>query len=62
MQQELDKLYPGASKKIIESLENILVGVISTQMPILGIFIQTSGIFEKINHFHLSDESLFYSD
>ncbi|MEY4464029.1 MAG: hypothetical protein RLZZ81_1000 [Pseudomonadota bacterium] len=49
-QQELDKLYPGASKKIIESLENILVGVISTQMPILGIFIQTSGILEKVNN------------
>ncbi|WP_341786991.1 hypothetical protein [Rickettsia endosymbiont of Cantharis rufa] len=49
-QQELDKLYPGASKKIIGSLENILVAVISTQMPILGIFIQTSGIFEKVNN------------
>jgi|GEM_PF-3646763 len=49
-QQELEKLYPGASKKIIESLENILVGVISTQMPILGIFIKTSGILEKVNN------------
>lgn len=49
-QQELDKLYPRASKKIIESLENILVGVISAQMPILGIFIQTSGIFEKVSN------------
>ncbi|WP_103897197.1 hypothetical protein [Rickettsia fournieri] len=49
-QQELDKLYPGASKKIIESLDNILVGVISTQIPMLGIFIQTSGILEKVNN------------
>ncbi|BBJ31261.1 hypothetical protein RAS_03700 [Rickettsia asiatica] len=57
-QQELDKLYPGASKKIIESLENILVGVISTQIPILGIFLQTSGIFEKINNLIDSEKLL----
>ncbi|BDU60301.1 hypothetical protein FLA4_07110 [Candidatus Rickettsia kotlanii] len=49
-QQELDKLYPGASKKIIESLDNILVGIISTQIPMLRIFIQTSGILEKVNN------------
>lgn len=49
-QQELEKLYPGASKKIIESLENILVGVISTQIPVLGLFIQMSGILEKVNN------------
>ncbi|XVN41610.1 MAG: hypothetical protein RCO49_03665 [Rickettsia endosymbiont of Argas persicus] len=49
-QKELDKIYPGSSKKIIESLENILVTVIATQMPILATFIQTSGIFEKVNN------------
>ncbi|WCR56827.1 MAG: hypothetical protein PG979_000884 [Rickettsia asembonensis] len=57
-QQELDKLYPGASKKIIESLENILVGVISTQIPMLGIFIQTSGILEKVNNLIDSEKLL----
>ncbi|KJW02866.1 hypothetical protein REIP_0883 [Rickettsia endosymbiont of Ixodes pacificus] len=57
-QQELDKLYPGTSKKIIESLENILVGVISTQIPMLGIFIQTSGILEKVNNFIDSEKLL----
>ena len=57
-QQELDKLYPGASKKIIESLENILVGVISTQIPMLGIFIQTSGIVEKVNNLIDSEKLL----
>lgn len=57
-QQELDKLYPGASKKIIESLENILVWVISTQIPMLGIFIQTSGILEKVNNLIDSEKLL----
>lgn len=57
-QQELDKLYPGTSKKIIESLENILVGVISTQIPMLGIFIQTSDILEKVNNLIDSEKLL----
>lgn len=49
-QKELDEIYPGASKKIIKSLENILVGVIATQMPILATFIRASGILEKVNN------------
>jgi len=48
-EQKLDEIYPDASKKIIESVENILVAVISTQMPILGVFIEASGVLEKVN-------------
>ncbi|MGX6959793.1 MAG: hypothetical protein ACIPMY_00730 [Rickettsia endosymbiont of Pentastiridius leporinus] len=49
-QKQLDEIYPGASKKIITSIENILVGIIATQMPILTTFIQVSGLLEKINN------------
>ncbi|ABE04316.1 hypothetical protein [Rickettsia bellii] len=49
-QKELDEVYPGASKKIITSLENILVAVIATQLPILSTFIKASGILEKVNN------------
>lgn len=49
-QKELDEVYPGASKKIITSLENILITVIATQLPILSTFIKASGILEKVNN------------
>lgn len=49
-QKELDEVYPGVSKKIITSLENILVAVIATQLPILSTFIKASGILEKVNN------------
>lgn len=49
-QKQLDEIYPGSSKKIIKSLENILVNIIATQMPILAMFIQASGLLEKINN------------
>ncbi|HJD56118.1 MAG TPA: hypothetical protein LFW21_05775 [Rickettsia endosymbiont of Pyrocoelia pectoralis] len=49
-QQGLDKIHPGASKKIIKSLENMLVGIIATQTPVLGAFIQASGLLEKVNN------------
>ena len=49
-QKELDEVYPDASKKIIKSLENILITVIATQLPILSTFIKASGILEKVNN------------
>jgi len=49
-QKKLDEIYPGASKKIIKSLENILVGIIATQIPPLATVIQISGILEKVNN------------
>lgn len=49
-QKELDEIYPGASKKIIKSLENILVGVIATQIPPLATVIELSGVLEKVNN------------
>ncbi|WP_342270639.1 hypothetical protein [Rickettsia endosymbiont of Orchestes rusci] len=49
-EEALDKMYPGASKAIIESLETLLIGVISTQLPLVGTLIKMSGIFDKINN------------
>ncbi|MFY9589395.1 hypothetical protein [Rickettsia endosymbiont of Halotydeus destructor] len=49
-EKKLDEMYPGTSKKIIESLETLLIGVISTQSPLVGIFIKMSGVFDKINN------------
>ncbi|ADE29735.1 hypothetical protein [Rickettsia prowazekii] len=49
-QKELDTLYPRASHKIIKSLENIIVMVIASQIPILGIFIQISETLKKVNN------------
>lgn len=49
-EEALDKMYPGASKAIIESLETLLIGAISTQLPLVGALIKMSGIFDKINN------------
>ncbi|WP_341790474.1 hypothetical protein [Rickettsia endosymbiont of Polydrusus tereticollis] len=48
-EEALDKMYPGTSKAIIESLETLLIGAISTQLPLVGALIKMSGIFDKIN-------------
>jgi hypothetical protein len=50
-EKSLDRLYPNFSKKIIKSLQNLLVAVIATQLPMVAALIRISGILEKINNF-----------
>lgn len=45
--KELDEVYPSASKKIIKSLENILITIIAIQLPLLSTFIKASAVYLK---------------
>lgn len=56
-QNKLNASYPGASEKIIDFCGNLLIALISTQMPIVGLILKGSGLLDSVKSF-LSTENL----
>jgi hypothetical protein len=56
-QNKLNALYPGASEKIIDFCGNLLIALISTQMPVVGLILKGSGLLDSVKSF-LSTENL----
>ncbi|WP_341748512.1 hypothetical protein [Candidatus Tisiphia endosymbiont of Sialis lutaria] len=56
-QNKLNASYPGASEKIIDFCGNLLIALISIQMPIVGLVLKGSGLLDSVKSF-LSTENL----
>ncbi|MCC8371601.1 MAG: hypothetical protein LN568_02435 [Rickettsia endosymbiont of Pseudomimeciton antennatum] len=56
-QNKLNSSYPGASEKIIDFCGNLLIALISIQMPVVGLILKGSGLLDSVKSF-LSTENL----
>ncbi len=56
-QNKLNASYPGASEKIIDFCGNLLIALISIQMPVVGLILKGSGLLDSVKSF-LSTENL----